>query len=79
MNIDKINNFIVKYKLIRRAIVFILLPIVIAIDIDSYLLFRIGLLEYTSGLVGFLGIINGLIATIIGFYFTGKEDQTKAD
>lgn len=79
MNIDKINTFIVKYKLIRRAIVFVLLPIVIAIDIDSYLLCRVGLLEYTSGLVGFLGIINGLIATIIGFYFTGKEDQTKAD
>jgi len=79
MNIDKINNFIVKYKLIRRAIVFVLLPVVVAIDVDSYLLCRVGLLEYTSGLVGFLGIINGLVGTIIAFYFTGKEDQSEAD
>ena len=64
---------------IRRTIVFILIPIVLAIDIDSYLLFRVGLLEYTIGLVGFLGIINGLLATIIGFYFTGKREQVEAD
>ena len=79
MNIDKINNFIIKYRLIRRAIVFILLPIVMAINVDSYILYRVGSLEYTTGLVGFLGIVNGLIATIIGFYFTGKKDHTEAD
>lgn len=79
MNMDKVNKFIVKYRLIRRTIVFVLLPIVVVIDVDSYLLYRAKLLEYTSGLVGFLGIINGLIATIIGFYFTGKEDQARAD
>lgn len=79
MNIDKINEIIIRYRLIRRAIVFVLLPIVIAVDIDSYLLCRAGLLEYTSGLVGFLGIINGLIGTIIAFYFTNKEDSVKAD
>ena len=64
---------------IRRTIVFALIPIVLAIDIDSYLLYRIGLLEYTVGLVGFLGIINGLLGTIIGFYLTGKKDQVEAD
>lgn len=64
---------------IRRAIVFILIPIVVLMDIDSYLLFRVGLLEYTVGLVGFLGIINGLLGTIIGFYFTGTEKQVEAD
>lgn len=64
---------------IRRTIVFILIPIVLAIDIDSYLLFRMGLLEYTTGFVGFIGIINGLLATIIGFYFTGKKEQVDAD
>ena len=64
---------------IRRTIVFILIPIVLAIDIDSYLLFRIGLLEYTVGLVGFLGIVNGLLATIIGFYFTGRKEHIEAD
>ena len=64
---------------IRRAIVFVMIPIVVAIDIDSYLLYRIGLLEYTVGLVGFLTIINGLLGTIIGFYFTGKKDQIEAD
>ena len=56
-----------------------MIPIVVAIDIDSYLLYRIGLLEYTVGLVGFLTIINGLLGTIIGFYFTGKKDQIEAD
>ena len=64
---------------IRRTIVFVLIPIVLAIDIDSYLLFRIGLIEYTVGLVGFLGIINGLLGTIIAFYMTGKKDQVEAD
>lgn len=64
---------------IRRAIVFILIPIVLAIDIDSYLLFRIGLLEYTVGLVGFLSIINGLLGTIIAFYMKGKKDEVEAD
>ena len=43
---------------IRRTIVFLLIPIVLAIDIDSYLLFRVGILEYTTGFVGFIGIIN---------------------
>ncbi len=79
MNIDKINKAIIKYRLIRRAIVFILLPIVIAGNIDSYLLYRAGLLEYTVGLIGFLGIVNGLVATILGFYFTGRADQVDAD
>lgn len=79
MNMDKINEVIIKYRLIRRAIVFVLLPIVLVIDINSYLLFRIGLLKYTVGLVGFLGIINGLVGTIIAFYFTNKEDSVKAD
>lgn len=79
MNIDKINKAIIKYRIIRRAIVFILLPIVIAIDIDSYLLCRVGLLEYTTGLVGFLGIINGLVGTIIAFYFTNKNESCEAD
>lgn len=64
---------------IRRAIVFALIPIVLAIDIDSYLLFRVRLLEYTMGLVGFLGIINGLLGTIIAFYFTGTNKQVEAD
>jgi len=64
---------------IRRAIVFVLMPIVLAIDIDSYLLFRVGLLEYTVGLVGFLGIINGLVGTIIAFYMTGKKEHVEAD
>jgi len=64
---------------IRRAIVFVLMPIVLAIDVDSYLLFRVGLLEYTVGLVGFLGIINGLVGTIIAFYMTGKKEQVEAD
>ena len=64
---------------IRRAIVFIMIPIVLAIDIDSYLLYRVGLLEYTVGLVGFLGIINGLVGTILAFYMTGKKDQVEAD
>ncbi|MBA7554009.1 hypothetical protein ES705_46619 [subsurface metagenome] len=79
MNIDKINKVIIKYRLIRRAIVFILLPIVVAIDIDSYLLCRIGSLEYTTGLIGFLGIINGLVGTIIAFYFTNKNESCEAD
>jgi len=79
MNMKKINEVIIKYRLIRRAIVFILLPIVVAIDIDSYLLCRVGLLEYTSGLVGFLGIINGLITTIIVFYFTNDKKSCDAD
>ena len=79
MNINKIIEFIVKYRLIRRMIVFILLPIVVAIDFDSYLLYRVGLLEYTSGLVGFLGIINGLVGTIIAFYFTNKNESCEAD
>lgn len=79
INIKKINETIIKYRIIRRAIVFVLLPIVIAVDVDSYLLYRVGALEYTTGLVGFLGIINGLIGTIVAFYFTGREDQTKAD
>jgi hypothetical protein len=79
MNIDKINNFIIKYRIIRRTIVFALIPIVLAIDIDSYLLFRTGLVEYTTGLLGFLGIINGLLGTIIGFYFTGKKEHVEAD
>lgn len=64
---------------IRRAIVFVMIPIVLAIDIDSYLLYRIGLLEYTVGLVGFLSIINGLLGTIIAFYFKGKKDEVEAD
>jgi len=64
---------------IRRAIVFLLIPIVLAIDIDSYLLYRVGLLEYTVGLVGFLGIINGLLTTIICFYFKGKANEIEAD
>ena len=64
---------------IRRTIVFVLIPIVVAIDIDSYLLFRASLLEYTIGLVGFLSIINGLLGTIIAFYMTGKKDQIEAD
>ena len=64
---------------IRRTIVFIMIPIVLAIDIDSYLLFRMGLLEYTTGFVGFLTIINGLLGTILGFYLTGKKDQVDAD
>jgi len=64
---------------IRRAIVFIMIPIVLAIDIDSYLLFRVGLLEYTVGLVGFLSIINGLLGTIIAFYMKGKIDEVNAD
>lgn len=64
---------------IRRTIVFILIPIVIAIDIDSYLLFRVGLIEYTVGLIGFLGIINGLLGTILGFYFAGRREQVEAD
>lgn len=64
---------------IRRAIVFIMIPIVLSIDIDSYLLFRIGQLEYTVGLVGFLSIINGLLGTIIGFYLKGKKDEIEAD
>ena len=64
---------------IRRAIVFIMIPIVLAIGIDSYLLFRVGLLEYTVGLVGFLSIINGLLGTIIAFYMTGKIEQVDAD
>jgi hypothetical protein len=64
---------------IRRAIVFIMIPIVLAIDIDSYLLFRVGLLKYTVGLVGFLSIINGLLGTIVAFYMTGKIEQVEAD
>jgi len=64
---------------IRRIIVFALIPIVVTIDIDSYLLFRVGLIEYTNGLLGFLGIINGLLGTIIGFYFTGKKEHIEAD
>lgn len=79
MNIDKINKAIIKYRLIRRAIVFILLPIAIVVDVDSYLLYRVGLLEYTSGLVGFLGIINGLVGTIIAFYFTNRNESSDAD
>jgi len=76
---DKINNFIIKYRVIRRTIVFVLLPIVVAIDIDSYLLFRAGELEYTAGLVGFLSIFNGLVGTVIAFYFTNKKDSVEAD
>ena len=64
---------------IRRTIVFVLMPIVLAIDIDSYLLFRVGLLEYTVGLVGFLGIMNGLVGTILAFYMTGKKEHVEAD
>ena len=64
---------------IRRTIVFIMIPIVLAIDIDSYLLYRIGLLEYTTGLVGFLGIINGLLTTVIAFYFKGRIEDVNAD
>ena len=64
---------------IRRAIVFVMIPIVLAIDIDSYLLYRVGLLEYTVGLVGFLSIINGLLGTIIAFYMTGKKEHIEAD
>lgn len=64
---------------IRRAIVFALIPIVLAINIDSYLLYRVGLLEYTVGLVGFLGIINGLLTTVIAFYFKGRIEDVNAD
>lgn len=64
---------------IRRTIVFVFIPIVLAIDIDSYLLYRIGLLEYTVGLVGFLGIINGLLTTIVAFYFKGRIEDVNAD
>lgn len=64
---------------IRRTIVFALIPIVFAINIDSYLLFRVGLIEYTTGLLGFLGIINGLLGTIIGFYFKGRLKDVEAD
>ncbi len=64
---------------IRRTIVFILIPIVLAIDIDSYLLYRIGLLEYTVGLVGFLTIINGLLGTVVTFYLTGKKEHIEGD
>ena len=64
---------------IRRAIVFIMIPIVLSIDIDSYLLFRVGLLKYTVGLVGFLSIINGLLGTIVAFYMTGRKEQIEAD
>ena len=64
---------------IRRTIVFILIPIVLAIDIDSYLLFRIGLLKYTTGFVGFLTIINGLLGTILAFYLTGKKEHIEGD
>ena len=74
--VSKVNS---KRVYIRRAIVFALIPIVLAIDIDSYLLYRVGLLEYTVGLVGFLGIINGLLGTIVGFYFTGRSEQVEAD
>jgi len=56
-----------------------MIPIVLAIDIDSYLLFRVGLLKYTVGLVGFLTIINGLLGTIITFYMTGKKEHIEAD
>jgi len=56
-----------------------MMPIVLAIDIDSYLLFRVGLIEYTVGLVGFLSIINGLLGTIVAFYMTGKIEQVEAD
>jgi len=56
-----------------------MIPIVLAIDIDSYLLYRVGSLEYTVGLVGFLSIINGLLGTIVAFYMTGKKDQVEAD
>lgn len=59
--------------------VFTLLPIVMAIDIDSYLLFRCGMIQYTVGLVGFLGLINGLVGTIVAFYMTGKKDNVEAD
>lgn len=71
------KNF--KKIFIRRAIVSVMIPIVLAIDIDSYLLYRIGLLEYTVGLVGFLSIINGLLGTIIAFYMTGKKEHIEAD
>lgn len=64
---------------IRRTIVFIMIPIVLVIDIDSYLLYRVGLLEYTVGLVGFLSIINGLLGTIIAFYLTGKKEHIEGD
>ena len=64
---------------IRRTIVFIMIPIVLAIDIDSYLLFRMGLLEYTTGFVGFLTIINGLLGTILAFYLTGKKEHIEGD
>ena len=64
---------------IRRAIVFIMMPIVLAIDIDSYLLFRVGLIEYTTGCVGFLGILNGLLGTVIAFYFKGRSNEVEAD
>ena len=71
----------IKFKkiFIRRSIVFILLPITLLIDIDSYLLFRVGLIEYTTGCIGFLGILNGLLGTILGFYFSGRKDQVEAD
>ena len=74
--VSKVNS---KRIYIRRAIVFALIPIVLAIDIDSYLLYRVGLLEYTVGLVGFLGIINGLLGTIVGFYFKGRIEDVNAD
>ncbi|GAH66863.1 unnamed protein product, partial [marine sediment metagenome] len=44
-----------------------------------YLLYRIGLLKYTVGLVGFLGIINGLLTTIVAFYFKGRIEDVDAD
>ena len=71
----------IKFKkiFIRRAIVFIMMPIVLAIDIDSYLLFRVGLIEYTTGCVGFLGILNGLLGTVIAFYFKGRSNEVEAD
>jgi hypothetical protein len=56
-----------------------MMPIVLAIDIDSYLLFRVGLIEYTTGCVGFLGILNGLLGTVIAFYFKGRSNEVEAD
>jgi len=73
------NKIILPKAFIRRTIVFVMIPIVLAIDIDSYLLYRVGSLEYTVGLVGFLSIINGLLGTIVAFYMTGKKDQVEAD
>ena len=64
---------------IRRTIIFIMIPIVLVIDIDSYLLFRAGLIEYTAGLIGFLSIINGLLGTILAFYLTGKKENVEGD